>query len=55
MTPEEMWDCLVETVGVSEETLRIVTCIDGYSTETMEAVLYAVTGYRDFDQLDDED
>ena len=55
MTPEEMWDCLVETVGVSEETLRIVTDVSGYSTDTLEAVLYAVTGDRDFDQLDEED
>ena len=55
MSTEEMWDCLVETVGVSEETLRIVTCIDGYSAETMEAVLYSITGYHDFDQLDEED
>ena len=55
MSTDEMWDCLVETVGVSEETLRIVTCIDGYSTDTMEAVLYATTGYRGFDQLEDGD
>ena len=55
MDTNEMWDYLTEVVGVSEETLRIVTCIDGYSTETMEAVLYAVTGDRDFDQLEDED
>ena len=50
MTPEEMWDCLVETVGVSEETLQVVTRINGYSEETMRDVLYATTGYRDFDQ-----
>ena len=55
MNTEEMWDYLTEVVGVSEETLRIVTCIDGYSTDTMEAVLYATTGYQDFDQLDEED
>ena len=55
MSTEEMWDYLTEVVGVSEETLRIVTCIDSYSTDTMEAVLYATTGYQDFDQLKDED
>ena len=55
MSTEEMRDYLTEVVGVSEETLRIVTCIDGYSTDTMEAVLYATTGYRDFDQRDEED
>lgn len=55
MSIEQMWDYLVDTVGVSEETLQIVTSINGYSKETMRDVLYATTGYRDFGQLDDED
>lgn len=55
MDTNEMWDYLVETVGVSEETLRVVTDVSGYSTDTLEAVLYSVTGYQDFDQLEDED
>lgn len=55
MDTNEMWDYLMETVGVSEETLQVVTAINGYSTDTMEAVLYATTGYRDFDQMEDED
>ena len=54
MNTEEMWDYLVETVGVSEETLQIVTAINGYSAETLRDVLYAKTGYRDFDQLEEE-
>ena len=55
MDLNEMWDYLIENVGVSEETLRVVCAIDGGSPNTLEAVLYAVTGYRDFDQLEDED
>ena len=51
---EEMWDELLE-LGVSEQTLQIVTNINGYSAETLEDVLYAHTGYRSFDQLEDED
>ena len=51
MTTREMWE-LLETMGVSEETLQIVTNINGYSTETMENVLYAAFGYNSFDQLD---
>ena len=54
MTVELAWECLVN-LGVSEETLRIITCINGYSMETMESVLYAVTGYRTFDQLEEEE
>lgn len=47
----EMWDTLLD-LGVSEETLNIVTCIKGYNEETMLDILYAVTGYRNFDQID---
>jgi hypothetical protein len=53
MTTEEMWDELIRR-GVSEQTLQIVTSINGYSRETLEDVLYAHTGYRSFDQLEDE-
>lgn len=49
-TETEMWDIL-ERLGVTEQTLQIVTSINGYSTETLEDILYAHTGYRNFDQL----
>lgn len=52
MDKNEMWDKL-EELGVSEETIRVVTDINGYSEETMLDILYAVTGYRNFDQLED--
>lgn len=54
MSKDEMWDALME-MGVSEQTIDVVTSINGYSEETMCDILYAVTGYRDFDQLDDEE
>lgn len=46
------WDELVE-LGVSEQTLGIVTSINGYTLETLQDVLYAHTGYRTFDQLNE--
>lgn len=52
LTIIEMWERL-EEMGVCEQTLQIVTDINGYSKETLCDVLYAHTGYRDFDQLDD--
>ena len=52
MNKDAMWDKLLE-LGVSEQTLQVVTSINGYSEETMEDVLYAVTGYQDFDQLEE--
>ena len=54
MTVELAWEYLVN-LGVLEETLKVVTAINGYSLETMEDVLYAVTGYRTFEQLEEEE
>lgn len=50
MTLDEIWERLLEYV--SEETLQIVTDINGYSEETLYDILYAATGYRNFDQID---
>lgn len=50
MDKNKMWDKLKE-LGVSEQTLQVVTSINGYSEETMLDILYAVTGYRNFEQL----
>lgn len=47
MTVETMWDIMVERNIASEETLLVVTSINGYSVETLLDVLYAVTGERD--------
>lgn len=53
MSKDEMWDALME-MGVSEQTIDVVTSINGYSEETMCDILYVVTGYRDFDQFEEE-
>lgn len=50
MTVEDMWDMLVNAGVVSEETLQVVTSINGYSEDTLCDVLYAVEGYHDFEQ-----
>ena len=47
MTIEEMWEEL-ENMGVSEQTLQIVTDINGYNEETMHDILYAYSGEREF-------
>ena len=46
----EMWDTLLE-MGVSEQTLQVVTDINGYNEQAMKNILYSVTGYNDFNQL----
>jgi hypothetical protein len=54
-TVEEAWDYLMENVGVSEETLQVVTSINGYSLSVLEDVLYAVSGEREFPTDDDSE
>ena len=49
----QMWDALIE-LGVSEQTLQIVTSINGYSMDTLNDVLYAATGYRNLSQITGE-
>lgn len=49
-----MWEFLYGEVGVSEETLQVVTDINGYSLETLNDVLYAVTGYRTREQYEED-
>lgn len=51
MTIGEVWDRLLD-LGVSEQTLQIITSINGYSKETLLDVLYAHTGYRNFEQME---
>ena len=50
MTVEQAWDYLIENNIASEETLKVVTNINGYNLETLEGVLYSETGYRSFEQ-----
>lgn len=47
MTIDDMWDEL-EQRGVSEETLQVVTNINGYNKESMYDILYVVFGERIF-------
>lgn len=53
LTNDEKWQRLID-LGVSEQTLEIVTSIIGYSRATFDSVLYAHTSYRSFDQLEGE-
>ena len=53
MNKNEMWDELINRGIATEEKLQLVTDINGYSEETLLDVLYARTGFRNFEQLDD--
>ena len=46
----KLWDRIVNAGIASEDTLRVITAINGYSVETLNDVIYAVTGLRNWKQ-----
>ena len=50
MELEQYYNYLIDTNIVSEETLNIITNINGYNEDTLDSVLYCQTGYRDLEQ-----
>jgi hypothetical protein len=55
MKVNEYWDYLIENGIATEEELQLITAINGYSVETLDAVLYARTGYRSVEQIEDRE
>ncbi len=53
MNKTEMWDYLEENSIATKDELTLVANINGFSAGTMKDILYAKTGYRSFDQLED--
>lgn len=50
MNLEEYYNYLIDYELVSQETLDIITSINGYCEETLDDVLYCVSGYHDIEQ-----
>jgi len=50
---DDMAAYLVDAQICTDDELKLVCCINGYSEQTMKDILYARTGYRDFGQLED--
>ena len=46
----ELWDLLVDNGLATEQTLQVITSINGYTLETLNDVLYAITGCRCIEQ-----
>ena len=51
---DEVWDLLIEYRVATQEELELITCINGYNIDTLNDVIYARTGYRDIEQVQDE-
>ena len=55
MTEQELikYEDILLDMGVSEQTLKVVIAINGESYETLCDILYAVSGYHTFEQLEE--
>lgn len=45
-----IYNFIIENGFASEKTLQVVTCINGYSVQTLNDVIYATTGYHSMEQ-----
>lgn len=52
---KDTWDYLVEMGIATNEELQLITCINGYNTDTFNDVIYARTGFRNIEQLMEEE
>ena len=48
---EKLWDLIVNYELATEQSLQLVTRLNGYTLETMEDVLYALTGCHSYEQF----
>lgn len=53
MTIEQMFDYLLDMGIATEGEIELLTCINGYNEETACDILYARTGERSFENLED--
>jgi uncharacterized membrane protein YuzA (DUF378 family) len=51
----EIYDYIINNGIASEEALDLITNINGYSVDTLNDVIYALTGYRSMEQLEGEE
>lgn len=54
MNLDELWNKIIEREIATEAELQLVTDINGYNEETLNDVIYARTGYRNIEQVEEE-
>lgn len=47
---DKIWEYLLEMEIATQEELKLITDINGYSEETLNNVIYARSGYHDLEQ-----
>tara|TARA_Y100001973_G_C5209214_1_gene344233 strand:- start:16901 stop:17086 length:186 start_codon:yes stop_codon:yes gene_type:complete len=51
---EELWDYLKEYEIATDKEICLVTSINGTNLESLESILYCRTGYRNLEQVKEE-
>jgi len=51
MEKEEMWQFLIDHNIASSSEIHLAVDLCGYSKKTLEKVLFARTGYKDFEKF----
>ena len=54
MNTDTIWDAIIELGIATEEELKLVTAINGYNSDTLNDIIYVRTGYRNIEQLLEE-
>lgn len=47
----ELYEKLIDGEYFTSEELSLITCINGYSIDTLNDCIYARYGYRDYSQM----
>lgn len=50
----EIWNMIVEYGIATDEELQLLTCINGYTEEALNDVIYVRTGFHDIEQFLEE-
>lgn len=54
LTIEQTWNYIIEAIIATDDELKLITSINGYNIDTLNDVIYVRTGYRNIEQLKDE-
>jgi len=55
MDTGQVWDFIITNEIADTTTLSIITRINGYNVDTLNDVIYVVTGYRNMEQYLEEE
>lgn len=55
MNLEDLYNELLNRGLFTEEELQLITCMNGYNIETLNAAIFARYGYRNLEQMTEED